>query len=92
MIERYTLPEMGEIWSDQKRLETWKTVEVAALAAFEDLGKVPPGTAAATESAACPTPEAVAEREKVTNHDLAAFVDLLGQAAGAEAASGCITA
>ena len=85
MIERYTLPEMGEIWSDQKRLETWKTVEVAALAAFEDLGKVPPGTAAATESAACPTPEAVAERELVTNHDLAAFVDLLGQAAGAEA-------
>lgn len=86
MIERYTLPEMGDIWSDQNRLEAWKKVEVAALAAFEESGRVPAGTAAATEASACPTPEAVAEREAVTNHDLAAFVDLLGQAAGADAA------
>lgn len=86
MIERYTLPEMGNIWSDQNRLEAWKKVEVAALAAFEETGKIPPGTAAATESAACPTPEQVAEREAVTNHDMAAFIDLLGQAAGPEAA------
>ena len=85
VIERYTLPEMGEIWSDQHRLEAWKDVEVAALAVFEDLGKIPSGTAAATAAAPCPTPEAVAEREQVTNHDLAAFVDLLGQAGGAEA-------
>jgi adenylosuccinate lyase len=85
VIERYTLPEMGEIWSDQHRLEAWKDVEVAALAVFEDLGKIPSGTAAATAAARCPTPEAVAEREEVTNHDLAAFVDLLGQAGGAEA-------
>lgn len=86
MIERYTLPEMGEIWSDRHRLERWKGVEVAALHAFEKLGKVPPGVAASTEAAACPTPGEVAEREAVTNHDLAAFVDLLGQAAGDEAA------
>ncbi|MGD2059440.1 MAG: lyase family protein, partial [Acidimicrobiia bacterium] len=86
MIERYTLPEMGEIWSDQHKLEAWKKVEVAALSSFEAHGKIPPGAAAATEAATCPTPEAVAEREEVTNHDLAAFVDLLGQAAGEEAA------
>jgi adenylosuccinate lyase len=85
VIERYTLPEMGDIWSDRRRLEMWKRVEVASLRAFETLGKVPAGVAAATEAARCPTPEEVAEREAVTNHDLAAFVDLLGQAAGGEA-------
>jgi len=86
VIERYTLPEMGEIWSEQRKLEAWKAVEVSALEAFETAGKVPAGTAAATASAMCPTPEEVAEREAVTNHDLAAFVDLLGQAAGKDAA------
>ena len=85
MIERYTLPEMGQIWSDQHRLEMWKTVEVAALRSFEKLGRVPSGVASATEAAPCPTPGEVAEREAVTNHDLAAFVDLLGEAAGGEA-------
>jgi adenylosuccinate lyase len=86
VIDRYTLPEMGAIWSDQARLEAWKKVEVAALEAFEQMGKVPRGTARALEVAACPTPEDVGEREQVTNHDLAAFVDLLGQAAGPAAA------
>lgn len=87
MIERYTLPELGAIWADQHKLEAWKKVEVATLRAFETLGKVPAGVADATEAAACPTPEEVAEREAVTNHDLAAFVDLLGQEAGGEAAA-----
>lgn len=86
MIERYTLPEMAEVWSEQRKLEAWQAVEVAALEAFERAGKVPGGTAAATASVPCPTPEQVAEREAVTNHDLAAFVDLLGQAAGRDAA------
>ncbi|MGH3650324.1 MAG: lyase family protein, partial [Acidimicrobiia bacterium] len=86
MIERYTLPEMGEIWTDRRRLAAWKTVEVAALQAFEKRGTIPSGVAAAAEAAECPTPEQVAEREEITNHDLAAFVDLLGAAAGEEAA------
>ena len=86
MIERYTLPEMGDVWSEQRKLEAWKHVEVAALEAFERSGMVPSGTAAATSAAPCPTPDEVAERETVTNHDLAAFVDLLGQAAGGDAA------
>ncbi len=78
---------MGTIWADQHKLEAWKEVEVATLRAFETLGKVPAGVAEATGAAACPTPEEVAEREDVTNHDLAAFVDLLGKAAGGEAAA-----
>ncbi|MEX1126702.1 MAG: adenylosuccinate lyase [Acidimicrobiia bacterium] len=86
VIERYTLPEMGRIWSDQRRLETWMEVEVLALEAWSRLGKVPNDVAAAVRSVNCPTPEDVAAREETTNHDLAAFVDLLGEAAGEEAA------
>lgn len=86
MIERYTLPEMGEIWSEQRKLETWKIVEALALEAWEELEKAPRGVARATREARCPTPEEVAEREAITNHDMAAFVDLLGTAAGEDAA------
>jgi adenylosuccinate lyase len=85
VIERYTLPEMAAIWSEQRKLELWKDVETLALEAWEGLSKVPSGVAAATRSAICPTAQEVAEREKVTNHDLAAFVDLLGEKAGGEA-------
>ena len=86
MIDRYTLPEMGLIWSDQHKFDAWKEVEVAALESFENLGMVPAGIAEATAAATCPTPAEVAEREAVTNHDLAAFVDVLGQKAGEKAA------
>ena len=41
VIERYTLPEMGRIWSDQHRLETWMEVEVLALEAWASLGQGP---------------------------------------------------
>ena len=86
VIERYTLPEMARIWSEQRKLEVWKVVETLALEAWQTLGKVPEGVAEATEAATCPTPAQVAEREQVTNHDLAAFVDVLGDAAGPDAA------
>jgi adenylosuccinate lyase len=86
VIERYTLPEMARIWSEQRKLEVWKEVETLALEAWQTLGKVPHGVAEATGAAICPTPEQVAEREQVTNHDLAAFVDLLGEGAGPDAA------
>jgi len=86
VIDRYTLPDMARIWSEPRKLEVWKDVETLALEAWQTLGKVPEGVAAATRAATCPTPEQVAERERVTNHDLAAFVDLLGEAAGPDAA------
>jgi adenylosuccinate lyase len=77
---------MGDIWDEQRKLAVWKDVEVLALEAWNRLGKVPDGVADAARDAACPTPEEVAEREAVTNHDLAAFVDLLGANAGGDAA------
>ncbi len=85
VIERYTLPEMGRIWSEKRRLEFWMQVEVLALEAWAELGKLSPSVAEAVRNAKCPTPEDVAVREEATNHDLAAFVDLLGESAGGEA-------
>jgi adenylosuccinate lyase len=86
VIERYTLRQMGRIWSDQRRLETWMQVEVLALEAWAKLGKIPDDVVVTLRSARCPTTEDVAAREEITNHDLAAFVDLLGESAGGDAA------
>jgi adenylosuccinate lyase len=87
VIERYTLPEMGAIWSEEHKLRTWQEVETLALEAWEKSGRVPEGTARAVAEAPCPSPEHVAEQERITNHDLAAFVDLLAESAGGEAGS-----
>ena len=78
MIARYTRPEIGAVWTDQARMEAWRRVEVAAAEELE-------GPAEADLEAirgATFTVEAVAEREKVTDHDVAAFVDVLGESAG----------
>jgi adenylosuccinate lyase len=82
VIPRYSLPEMAEVFSDRRRLEVWTEVEILALRAWADLGVVPREAVAAVEAAPVPTPTQVAERERVTNHDLAAFVDVLAAAAG----------
>ncbi|MDE0231268.1 MAG: adenylosuccinate lyase [bacterium] len=77
MIDRYTLPEMAELWSAERRLATWKRVEELALEAWAELGVAPPEAVTAIRKAPVPTPEQVAEREAIINHDLAAFVDVL---------------
>jgi adenylosuccinate lyase len=85
VIDRYTLPEMRRIWSEQRRLELWMEVEALALEAWAAVGKVPATVVDAVRNAKCPTVDEVAIREEATNHDLAAFVDLLGESAGSEA-------
>jgi adenylosuccinate lyase len=86
MIVRYTRPELGGIWTDQARMETWRQVEVAACEELPallgaDAGPTPADLEAVR--AATFTVEAVNERERTTDHDVAAFVDVLGQSAGA---------
>jgi adenylosuccinate lyase len=82
MIPRYTRPELGAIWSQQRKLECWLEVELAALEAWAEEGTVPPEAAAAARESAAFTVEAVAEREKVTDHDVAAFVDVVAASIG----------
>lgn len=74
MIERYTLPEMGHVWGDRHKYELWCKVEVLVLEAHAEAGTVPREAVEPVRSAPPPTPEAVAEVEKVTDHDVIAFL------------------
>ncbi|HEY7935465.1 MAG TPA: adenylosuccinate lyase [Solirubrobacteraceae bacterium] len=85
MIDRYTRPELGEIWSEQARMECWRRVEVSACEELPSLlgeGQGPNPSQLETIRAATFTVEAVEERERTTDHDLAAFVDVLAADAG----------
>ena len=86
MIPRYALPEMAGLFTDEARLGMWLEVELLAVEGWAELGEVPAEVAAAVRKRA---PEvtaalvaAVAEREKVTDHDVAAFVDVVQEAIG----------
>jgi adenylosuccinate lyase len=74
MIERYTLPEMGRVWSEAHKYELWCRVEILVLEAHARAGTVPADSVAPVRAAAPPTPEAVAEVEAVTEHDVIAFL------------------
>jgi adenylosuccinate lyase len=74
MIERYTLPEMGRVWSDAHKYELWCRVEVLVLEAHARAGTVPADSVEPVRSARIPTPEAVAAVEAVTDHDVIAFL------------------
>src|SRR5580693_5222989 len=74
MIERYTLPEMGRVWSEARKYELWGRVELLVLEAQARAGTVPASSVEAVRSAKIPTPEAVAAVEAVTDHDVIAFL------------------
>jgi len=82
MIPRYTRPEIGGIWTQQAKLESWLEVELAATEAWAAEGAVPPEAAAEARAKAGFTVEAVEERERVTDHDVAAFVDVVAGSVG----------
>ena len=78
MIPRYTRPELAEVWSDHAHFEAMRQVEVAA---SEELDGPTPEELDAIRAATF-TVEEITEREKVTDHDTAAFVDVLSASAG----------
>jgi adenylosuccinate lyase len=78
LIERYTRAELGEIWSDRARFEAMRQVEVAAAEELDG----PTEEEVEAIRAASFSVAAVAERERVTDHDVAAFVDVLATSAG----------
>jgi adenylosuccinate lyase len=82
VIDRYTRPEMGAVWSEQRKLETWLAVELAAVDALAEQGVVPAEDVAAIRERAAFTVDAVKERERVTDHDVAAFVDVVAASIG----------
>jgi adenylosuccinate lyase len=74
VIERYTLPEMGVVWSEAHKYELWCRVELLVLEAHAAAGVVPADCVEPVRNAAAPTPQAVAEIEAVTQHDVIAFL------------------
>jgi adenylosuccinate lyase len=74
VIERYTLPEMGQVWSEAYKYELWCRVETLVLEAHARAGTVPAEAVAPVRSAPPPSPEAVAAVEAVTEHDVIAFL------------------
>jgi adenylosuccinate lyase len=84
MIDRYTRDEMGAVWTQQRRMEAWLAVELAATDAWVAEGVVPREAAEACRARASFTVEAVQQRERVTNHDVAAFVDVVAESIGPE--------
>jgi adenylosuccinate lyase len=76
---------MSRVWSEEAKLEQWLAVELAALDAWAEVGTVPAASARAVrERARVPTPARVAELERATNHDVAAFVDAVSADLGPE--------
>jgi adenylosuccinate lyase len=85
VIARYSRPAMARIWSDEGKLETWLEVELAALDGFAEVGTIPPEAVETIRAhVRVPTPERVAEIERVTDHDTAAFVDAVAEQLGPE--------
>ena len=85
MIARYTRPELGRLWTDEARMETWRRVEIAACEELPGLlgeGNGPTPTDLEAIRKATFTVQEVNEREQTTDHDMAAFVDVLAGSAG----------
>ena len=76
---------MARVWSDETRYRRWLDVELAALEAWAEIGRIPPDAAAAIlRTAEPPQAERVAELEERTMHDVAAFVDAVAERLGPE--------
>src|SRR4029079_5898279 len=84
LISRYTREEIGAVWTQRRKMEGWLEVELAVTDALAGAGVVPHDDAAACRGRGSFTVEAVEERERTTNHDVAAFVDVVAASIGPE--------
>lgn len=84
MIDRYTRPEMKEIWSDKARYQCWLDVEIAADEAWSKLGYIPAEDVEKIRQNATFTVEGINEIEAVTHHDVIAFTRDVSKSLGPE--------
>ena len=82
MIERYTLPEMGRLWSEEAKFQSWLDVEIAACEANAELGRVPPEAMAAIKGKAAFEVERILEIEAEVRHDVIAFLTNVNEHVG----------
>ncbi|MFA4884831.1 MAG: adenylosuccinate lyase [Desulfotomaculaceae bacterium] len=82
MIDRYTLPEMKQIWSEENKFRKWLDVEIYACEAMADLGRVPAQALQEIKEKASFNIQRIAEIEAITNHDIIAFTTNVGEYVG----------
>lgn len=82
MIPRYTLPEMGRLWSEQNKFQKWLDVELAVCEVHAEMGTIPPAALEQIKTRARFTIERINEIERTTNHDVIAFTTALAEEIG----------
>ncbi|MET0626374.1 MAG: adenylosuccinate lyase [Pyrinomonadaceae bacterium] len=82
MIERYTLPEMGALWSERNKFQKWLDVEVAVCEVHAEMGTIPADAVEQIKARASFTVERIREIEKTTDHDVIAFTTALAESIG----------
>jgi adenylosuccinate lyase len=82
LIERYTLPEMGDLWTDDYKLKTWLQVEIAVCEAQAELGYIPKDAVDEIKAKATFDPKRVLEIEKEVKHDVIAFLTNVNESVG----------
>jgi adenylosuccinate lyase len=82
MIERYTLPEMGALWTEQNKFQKWLEVEIAVCEVHAEMGTIPREAVEEIKRRASFTVERINEIEKTTDHDVIAFTTNLAETIG----------
>jgi adenylosuccinate lyase len=85
LIKRYTRPDMGAVWSDERKFQRWLDVEIAAMEAWVDAGVVPPEALAAVRAGARVDVGRILEIERRTHHDVLAFTESVAEQVGEQA-------
>jgi adenylosuccinate lyase len=84
MIERYTLPRMGSVWSEENKFRTWLKIEILACEALADLGEIPKEAVEIIKKKAAFDPKRIVEIEETTHHDVIAFLTNVAEHVGPE--------
>ncbi|MCM8788383.1 MAG: adenylosuccinate lyase [Candidatus Omnitrophica bacterium] len=82
MIPRYTRKEMADVWSDESKFSTYLAVEIAVLEAYEKIGVIPAKVVRRIKQNAKIDIKRINEIEKITNHDIIAFIEQIGETIG----------
>jgi adenylosuccinate lyase len=82
MIPRYTRPEMGRIWTDENKFKKWLQIEILACEALAEMGEIPPEALREIKEKARFDIDRISELEKVTKHDVVAFLTAVGENVG----------
>jgi adenylosuccinate lyase len=82
VIDRYSRPEMRELWSDERKFQIWLEIEILACEAMAELGEIPRADAAAIRERAKFSVAEINEIEKRTNHDVIAFLENVATSVG----------